>query len=368
MAMSIFFEPDRLRQARQLALLTKKEVADASGVSPAAVGQYESGISVPRADTLKRLAVALDVPVDFFATGRPLQRLETSETYFESLRSTTAKQRHRATAFAEQIWELSHALETHVRFPHPELADRYGDTNVEFSPQEAARAMRDLWGLGSEPIGHLVAQVETHGIICCLAPTTAVGQPRIDAYSTLAFRRPLVVLTADRADDVLRHRFSAAHELGHLVLHGGSPSGELWLEREADAFAAEFLTPRAVLCKELPPRLNFAKLYGLSERWGVEVRSLIYRSQELGLISESTARRAYIRLAQSPQERRPIRQFEGEVPSMLNAAFELASKRGATVAALAEQLRWKPRRVRQLLGAFDDPRPRLRIVTQSEWP
>lgn len=363
MASSIHFEPDRLRQARQLALLTKKEVADASGVSPAAVGQYEAGISVPRPDTLTRLAAALDVPVQFFAPGRPLQRLETSETYFESLRATTAKQRQRATSFAEQIWELSHALEAHVRFPDIELPDIYGDTDVRYTPQEAALTVRELWGLGTEPIGHLVAHLEAHGIVCAMAPPTPEGVPRIDAYSTLAFRRPLIVLTADRADDVLRHRFSAAHELGHLVLHGGSPSGELWLEREADAFAAEFLTPRSILRAELPARLDFAKLYRLSERWGVEVRSLIYRSQELGLISESTARRGYIRLAQSPQERRPIRLYDGEVPSMLRAAFELASQRGVSLRSLADELKWKPNHLRALLGEDLDPRPALRIVT-----
>jgi len=363
MSSSTFFEPDRLRQARQLALLTKREVSESSGVSPAAVGQYEAGIAVPRADTLKKLATALDVPVDFFAPGRPLQRLETSETYFESLRATTAKQRQSATSFAEQIWELSHALETHVRIPQILLPDIYGDSEVKYTPEEAARVVRDLWGLGSEPIGHLVSQLEAHGIVCFLAPPTPHGVARINAYSTLAFRRPLVVLTADRADDVLRHRFSAAHELGHLILHDGSPSGEPWLEREADAFAAEFLTPRSVLREELPARLDFAKLYRLSERWGVQVRMLIYRSQELGLISESTARRAYIRMSQSPQEQRPIRQYEGEVPSMLNAAFELAGRRGVSAGTLAGQLGWKPRRVRQLLGEDNDPRPELRIVT-----
>ena len=363
MASSITFEPDRLRQARQLALMTKKEVADAAGVSAAAVGQYEAGISVPRHATVVRLADALDVPIEFFAPGRPLQRLETSETYFESLRATTAKQRSRATAFAEQVWELSFALEAHVRLPPAELPDIFGDADTRYSPREAAVATRQLWELGTGPIGHLVSQLEAHGVICSMAPPTENEvTARIDAYSTLAFRRPLIVLTADRADDVLRHRFSAAHELGHLVLHGGSASGELWLEREADAFAAEFLTPRAAIEKELPERLDFAKLFKLSERWGVEVRSLVYRSQELGIISESTARRAYIRLAQVPQERRPIRQYDGEVPSILNAAYGLAEQRGVTVASLAKQLHWKPARVRQLLGQEEDPRPVLQLV------
>src|SRR4051794_21916932 len=77
---------------------------------------------------------------------------------------------------------------------------------------------------------------------------------------------------------------------------GDWPTLRTALEREADAFAAEFLTPRVVIEKELPECLEFATLFRLSDRWGVEVRSLVYRSQELGIISESTARRAYIRL------------------------------------------------------------------------
>lgn len=357
------FESDRLRQARQLALLTKAEVAEATGISAAAIGQYEAGITTPRANNVEKLAGALDVPVDFFAVGRPLQRLDTSETYFESLRATTGKQRQRATSFAEQVWELSFALEKHVRFPPINIPDGHAEDERKYTPQQAAQEVRKLWQLGSEPIGHVVAQLETHGIVCCMTPPSEKDvKARIDAYSTLTFRRPLVVLTADRADDVLRHRFSAAHELGHLVLHGGTPSGELWLERDADAFAAEFLTPRAVLLEELPGRLDFAKLYRISERWGVEVRSLVYRSRELGLISESTARRAYIRLAQEPKEPRSVRQYDGEVPSMLGAAFELASQRGVTVATLADQLKWKPLRVRELLGQEEDPRPTLRLV------
>lgn len=357
----IIFEPDRLRQARQLALMTKREVADASGVSPAAIGQYEAGVAVPRPETIESMARALDVYPEFFAPGRPLQRLDTSETYFESLRSTTVKQRHNATAFAEQVWELSFGLEAHVRLPALNLPDFSSEPNVR-DLAWAAKVVREAWGLGEAPAGHLVANMEANGIICCLAPPSEQEVARINAYSTLAFGRPVVVLTPDRSDDVFRHRFSAAHELGHLVLHGGSPSGEPWLEREANAFAAEFLAPATVMADALPRRIYFPELYRMGEQWGVSVKTLVYRAQELGLISESTARRAYIRLAQSPQEHRPIRLYEGEVPALLKGALELAGQRGVGEVTLAEQLKWKPRRVRNLIGA-DDPRPELRIVT-----
>ena len=93
------FEPHRLRQARQLALQTKQEVADAVGVSAAAVGQYESGVSSPRAGLINELARVLEVPPEFFMTGRPFATLESGDTFLRSLRATTAKQRSKATAF-----------------------------------------------------------------------------------------------------------------------------------------------------------------------------------------------------------------------------------------------------------------------------
>ncbi len=363
MTSTLFFEPDRLRQARQLAMRTKRELAEASNVSAAAISQYEAGISVPRPETVERLARALDVTEEFFGAGRPLQRLETSETYFESLRATTSKQRQNATAFAEQVWELAHALEAHVRFPHLDLPgpDDHGPTMAARTPRAAAAAVRSRWGLGTDPIGHLVSHIEAHGIVCAIAPRSEQAVARINAYSTHSFGRPVMVLTPDRADDVFRHRFSAAHELGHLVLHAGHASGETWLEREANTFAAELLTPSQVMRDLLPTRVDFSRLYRLSDKWGVSVKSLVYRSRELGLISESTARRAYIRLAQAPPSERPIRLYDGEVPSMLRSALELAESRGVTIVSLADDLKWKPRRVRELLGQ-DDPRPQLSIV------
>lgn len=51
-AISDGFDPTRLTQARRLAEMTKKDVAAQLGVTPAAVGQYETGVSKPRPDLI----------------------------------------------------------------------------------------------------------------------------------------------------------------------------------------------------------------------------------------------------------------------------------------------------------------------------
>lgn len=81
------FLPARLTQARVLAGLTKREVADRVGVSAQAVGQWESNVSSPKPENLADLAQSLHVDAAFFAAGRPHKRLDTADAHFRSLRS-----------------------------------------------------------------------------------------------------------------------------------------------------------------------------------------------------------------------------------------------------------------------------------------
>ncbi|MFI8931526.1 ImmA/IrrE family metallo-endopeptidase [Streptomyces sp. NPDC053474] len=138
------------------------------------------------------------------------------------------------------------------------------------------------------------------------------------------------------------------------------------MEREADAFAAEFLTPQKSILPLLSRRVDLAQLAGLSQTWGVSVSSLIYRYRELGLVSDATISRAYQRLrglsGQPGFAPESVRGYPGERPVMLRKAFELAEQdTGLTIRALAVELAWKPARVGELLG-MPDSRPVLRLV------
>lgn len=363
------FDAARLTQARHLAGFTKKQVADAIGVTPAAVGQYETGSNKPRPELIGRLAEVLDVPATFFLAGRPMGALNASMAHFRALRSTSGAQRNRALGLAGQVWELTHALEKRVQLPLVNLPGFAGGevhpgSELPAEPAAAARALRQFWGLGQGPVGHLVRRMESHGIVVVSPPVDSAAN-KVDAFASAGLPRPLAVITANRADDVYRYRFSAAHELGHLVLHA-TATGDTQQEREADAFAAEFLTPRNSILPSLPRRVDFAQLATLSHTWGVSVQSLVYRCRELGLISDSTASRAYQRLRSLHHQPgfapEPVSRYPGEQPVMLQSAFALAEQdTGLTIRELARELAWKAERVRELLG-MPDSRPILRLV------
>lgn len=351
------FEPARLRQARVLAGKNKSEVARTIGVSAAAVGQYESGIHKPVREHVLALAKTLQVEPGFFAAGRALQRVDTGTVHFRSLRSVRARDRDRALVTTEQAWELAQALERHVRFPSVNLPHVEEGT----PPHEAARILRTHWGIGDGPFPHLVATMEVHGIIVLVLEEGSIE--KVDAFSTRISGRPLVISTPRRSNDVYVHRFTCAHELGHLLLHPEATPGDPIHEREADEFAAALLTPQEAMQAILPQRLDLAELSGLSRQWGVPVESLIRRMAEIRRSSDTSIRRAYQRLNGNPHLRthEPWASYPGESPSLLKQAIELCDQNRTTLVDIAHELKWKPSRVRELAG-IQDLRPRLEVV------
>ena len=353
------FDSARLTQARVLAELTKGELAERLGVSPAAVGQYETGATKPRHDLLPELSKVLRVPVEFFAAGRPIGRLDAANAHFRSLRSTRAKDRAKAATHAEQLWELTYALEKRVRLPDVDLPTFPEGT----SPTHAAQMLRKAWGVARGPLPHLVALMESRGIVVSLIAMTNESVRRVSAYSTDALGRPLVIVTTEKAFSVYTYRFTCAHELGHLALHSSPLPGDRQQEREADEFAAELLTPQAEIGPLLPRTMRMAALEKLSVEWGVSVKSLIRRMGALGVVSDVSVRRAYQRLNAAAELRRhePISVYKGEVPSLLRDALTLAERYGLTRRDIAIELGWTSNHLDEMLGD-DDKRPVLRIV------
>ena len=350
------FEPARLTQARARLGISKTELAPMVGVSAAAIGQYEAGVNSPRTEVIDRLAHALEVRPDFFNVGRPLARIDTVNAHFRSLRSARVSDRLKALATASILWELTFALERHVKLPEPDLPSLPSDV----TPAQAAAALRVHWSLPEGPVKHLVATIESRGIVVAVRPLHEIDA--VDAFSATIVDRPFIITTPRRSENVFRHRFSIAHELGHLLLHAESGEHSAAVETEADQFAAEFLTPAASMDAALPQRLDIAALDRLGRTWGVSPASLVRRMVERGRTTQSSARRAYQRLNMlGDPHADPSRAYPGEMPSLLRKAAALASDHGAGIHSIAESLKLSPTQVRTLLGD-EDRRPDLRLM------
>lgn len=99
-----------------------------------------------------------------------------------------------------------------------------------------------------------------------------------------------------------RQRFTVAHELGHILLHATCPPPESSeqakiIEKQAHRFAAAFLLPGDPFLDDLNGvnggRVTLSTLVALKERWGVAIKAMVVRLQQLGRIDADQARSLY---------------------------------------------------------------------------
>lgn len=349
------FSGVRLSIARRLAVMAKTELADKVHVTPSAITQLERGEFRPTTVVASRLALALGVPVDFFAASTASQPIPASAAHFRSVRSTPANRREQALAFAELSLELCTAIEDWVDLPRVDLPE-LGEHNLQTTDgaTAAAAAARAALDVAPGPVPHVVRLLEARGVLVLTLPEHLLDR-RVDAFSTSAGHRPLVLLSPMK-DDKARSRFDAAHELGHLLLHHDVEPGSRIVESQAQNFAAAFLAPPEQIVDDLPRRVNWETLLRAKRKWGISLRALIYRSHTLGLITDSAFRRANIQLSKwGNPERGPI--GPPESPGMLGRATDLLIHAGTSIDALADHAGMPAAHTQQLVASATDARP-----------
>jgi len=335
------FDGARLTLARHLAGLRKSDLATRVDKSPTAVAAWESGAKRPTAATVAQLALSLSVEPGFFAV-RPDDIAALSSTpHFRSLRSTSQLARDQAFAYGQLAVDIATSLEKHVEFPEVDLPglpvtveDAVGD-----GPEQAARLVRERWGMGDGPVGHLVRLIEHHGVLVVFSTLQAAS---VDAYSFSSQVRPVVVLNPIKRD-YYRQRLDVAHELGHLIMHADAEPGGRVVEEQAYQFASELLMPAAEMRDLLPSTMGgnvWFTLAKLKEHWGVSIQALLFRARRLGRLSDVSYRNAMTTISTRGWRRdEPGLVTAIEQPSLLPRALELLDQEGIDESALIAQCR-----------------------------
>ncbi len=230
----------RLRLDRQL---TQDDLAARAALSRVALGKIERGEVIPRARTLDALAKALGVPVgDLVTPFRPLESVRFRAHAREQILAEVSKWLNayaglEAVLNERQLFRLEAATPTSRR-----------------RPEEVAQAARQAAGLGSEePVRDICRLLEKGGVKLLLLATQR------DSFFGLSVGArdggPAVVVNTWERISVERWIFTAAHELGHLLLHPAEYRRDatelpVQAEHEADAFASAFLMPAAAFAAE----------------------------------------------------------------------------------------------------------------------
>ncbi len=238
----------RLRRDRQL---TQEALAEKAGLSRVALGKIERAVVVPRARTLAGLAQALEVPIGELVTPVPsLARVRfRARARIHGREQILADVAQWLSAYTDL--EDGLAEQRPFRFAgRPETPGSAGRPG----PVDAARAARRNAGLrDEEPILDICGLLEGNGVKLLLL------EKQRDSFFGLSVTAddggPAVVVNTWDRISVERWIFTAAHELGHLLLHPAEYRREdtdlpEQTEREADMFASHFLMPEPSFSKE----------------------------------------------------------------------------------------------------------------------
>jgi Zn-dependent peptidase ImmA (M78 family)/DNA-binding XRE family transcriptional regulator len=277
---------NNLRRIRSARVLTQEEVAQAAGLSLAGYRKIEAGESEPRANTVVALAQALGVkPSDLLRPAPPLPAARFRSTKRmrerELLLMDVAKQ-------LEAYTELEGLLGQQRRFKPQQFSPASGDASRR--PIEAATRVREAFNLADdEPIHDICGLLEDHGVKVLRVRVAS------DAFFGLSVADgsvgPAIAVNVWERISVERWIFTAAHELGHLVLHAADfdpaqASEQPEHEKEADLFAAHFLMPQASFNREWDQARGlplYERVLKLKRIYRVSYKTVMYRVHELGM-------------------------------------------------------------------------------------
>lgn len=341
------FNGKRLRQARELRLLTQSELARRVGKSQAAIANIEGGFSQPSSDLLVALAAHTRFPIAFFSSEQgfdfPLDSL-----MFRSRSATTRREAVAASRYAELVFDLVKFLSGFVD-PLPIRLQRCGSDS-----QEAAQQTRRLLGIDPEaPIEQLIFELEKNGIVVMALP---IDLKRIDAFSAWILCPdpiPVIAVCSNRPGD--RLRWNVAHELGHLVLHGELRQLRKEHHQEADQFAAEFLLPGRSLRREINSPVTISSLAPLKPRWKVSIQALIYRAYSLGVITKRQYGYLFEQLSARDWRLREPSNLDVplEKPRLLTKMAELVFGSPPDLRSLAADTKLSPSMIADILAGYE---------------
>lgn len=272
-----------LRRIRSAKGKSQAEVADAAGLSRVGYRNIEGGASAPRVDSLMQIASALDVRLEELLT--PVRTLTGVRFRAQKKMTTRGELLTDVARWLDDYNDVEALLDAKERFAFAGVHKK-----VEGLPRGEARARK-----AAELARRAVKLTDRDAIrdICGLLEDNGakVFTPKLasEGFFGLSVAAsdggPAVVVNVWERLSVERWIFTAAHELGHLILHldaydVSKTEEDPTQEKEADMFASYFLMPDALFDREFNEArgLPLVKLvFKLKRIFRMSWKSVLYR-------------------------------------------------------------------------------------------
>ena len=274
--------PRRLRQARLMRGLSLEKLSQSlsTSVSRQAINKYEKGLMKPDSRVLIALANALDVKIDYFY--RPFT-VEVDKVEFRKKPGFTERMagavKERVREELERYLEIEQLSESAIRFTLPRKLIRNAEEARSFAVE-----IRSLLELGNDGISNVIEVLEDNGIkVIELSENND-----FDGLSGYANGKiPLIVINGNFPAE--RKRYTALHELAHLLLITPEDLSSKEIEAICNIFASEMLLPSSVLIAKMGTArhdISLSELTDIQRQFGISVDDIMLSLREHGVISE----------------------------------------------------------------------------------
>jgi len=251
-------------------------------ISKQAIGKYELGDRKPSLEILITIAQAVNVKLDYFLRESEIQLGEINYRKQDSLPKKKQQEIIEKTRdYLERYLEAEDLVGEVIAFDDSLKKLRIKNLdNIE----AIARQVRDVWQLGTNPIHNITETLEEHGIKVLRLEDKIVDFSGMSTWVNDTI--PVIVLGENPID---RIRFTAMHELGHLLLDIDKYSIKEQ-EKICNKFAGAMLLPETSLKAELGghrKNIHLKELLLIKAQYGISPQAILYRCRELGLITET---------------------------------------------------------------------------------
>lgn len=275
----------RLKSARKLKSLSLDKLVELMDgvISKNSISKYERGLAFPNSEILNALCLALDVSPDYLF--RPF-KVEFTEFEFRKKAKLNKSKVDSIKELVKSEIEKYIEIETTLNLD-PSFKNPYKSLNIKGNADidKLVSLLREHWSIGKNAIHNVIQLLEEEEI-----KVIEVDAPQdFDGLCTVANGAyPIIVLNQNFSPE--RKRFTALHELGHLLLNIDQSIEHKQAEKLCNYFASSMLIDKEVLEKQpikKGSKLSFHELKYLQINYGVSISALVYRLAEMGKISES---------------------------------------------------------------------------------
>jgi Zn-dependent peptidase ImmA (M78 family)/transcriptional regulator with XRE-family HTH domain len=287
---------ERLKSARKMKGWSLQELADNTdhSITKQALNKYEQNVMKPSGTVLLALAKALDIKPDYFLKTSNIQ---IAPVEFRKKAKLSAKHeesiKERVKDLLERYLEVEGLLNINTKFNNP-IKNRV-IAAVE-DVEKATLKLIDEWHLGYDPIPNVLEMLEDNAI-----KVIEIDAPdEFDGLSTFVGDIPVVVVNKNYT--IERKRFTALHELGHIVLNIEEGADK---ERICHAFAGAMLLPDDSLERLIGEKRNniaMGELVSIKEQFGISVQAIMMRASLKEIIDKNAATRFWQNMRRNKKE------------------------------------------------------------------